>query len=101
VIEEAEMAAYVIAHVDVTDPGKYDEYKKAAYDSVYKYGGKYLVRGPKPELLEGSWDLKRLVLLEFPSVERAREWWNSPEYAAAKSKRKGAASGQFVLLEGI
>lgn len=95
------MSAYVIAHVDVTDPGKYEEYKRAAFDSVAKYGGRYLVRGPRPELLEGNWDLKRLVLLEFPSIERAREWWHSPEYTAAKAKRKGCASGQFVLLDGI
>ena len=95
------MPAYVIAHVDVTRPDGYEEYKSLAAPSVTKYGGRYLVRGPAPERLEGDWDVKRLVLLEFPSVDDARQWWNSPEYAAAKAKRQGCATGDFVLLQGV
>lgn len=94
------MAAYVIAHVDVSNPARYDDYKSLAAASVTQYGGRYLVRGPKPQVLEGDWDPKRFVILEFPSVEHARRWWGSPEYQAAKAKRQGAAIGNFVLLEG-
>jgi uncharacterized protein (DUF1330 family) len=99
--EGAVMPAYVLVHIDVKDPEPYEEYKKMAPASIAQYGGRYIVRGPKPEILEGSWDPKRLVILEFPSVERAREWWNSPEYADAKAKRQSCSSGEMVLLEGL
>jgi uncharacterized protein (DUF1330 family) len=95
------MPAYVLVHIDVKDAGPYEDYKKAAQSSIAKYGGRYIVRGPQPEVLEGSWRPKRLVILEFPSVERAREWWSSPEYAGAKAKRQSCSKGDMVLLEGL
>jgi uncharacterized protein (DUF1330 family) len=95
------MPAYVIAHIDVTDPQNYEEYKKMSPSSIAHYGGRFLVRGPKPEVLEGTWDPKRLVLLEFPSVERAREWWASAEYAPAKAKRQATSIGTLIILEGL
>lgn len=95
------MPAYVIAHIDVTDPQNYEEYKKMSPTSIAHYGGRFLVRGPKPEVLEGTWDPKRLVLLEFPSVERAREWWASAEYAPAKAKRQATSIGTLIILEGL
>lgn len=95
------MPAYVIAHIDVTDPQNYEEYKKMSPTSIAHYGGRFLVRGPKPEVLEGTWDPKRLVLLEFPSVARAREWWASAEYAPAKAKRQATSIGTLIILEGL
>lgn len=95
------MPAYVIAHVDVTDPVKYDDYKRLVPASLAKYGGRFLVRGPVPEVLEGAWDPKRLVIVEFPSIEQARAWYKSLEYAPAKALRQAASEGTFVLLEGF
>lgn len=95
------MPAYVLVHIDVKDSAIYEDYKKMAPPSIEKYGGRYLVRGPQPEILEGSWRPKRLVLLEFPSVDRARAWWNSPEYADAKAKRQSCSIADMVLLEGF
>lgn len=95
------MPAYVLVHIDVNDPGPYEDYKTMAPPSIEHYGGRYIVRGPRPELLEGDWQPKRLVILEFPSAERARAWWNSPEYAAAKAKRQSCSTADMVLLEGI
>lgn len=95
------MPAYVIAHVDVTDPVKYDDYKRLVPASLAKYGGRFLVRGPVPEVLEGEWQPKRLVIVEFSSVEQARAWYDSPEYAPAKALRQAASEGSFVLLDGF
>jgi uncharacterized protein (DUF1330 family) len=64
------------------------------------YGGRYLVRGGAAETLEGSWVPKRLVILEFPNTQRARDWWSSPEYAAAKALRQSCASTLMILVEG-
>ena len=69
------MPAYVIAHIDVKDPVKYEDYKKMSPVSIEKFGGRFIARGGKAESLEGSWQPKRLVLIEFPSVEVARQWW--------------------------
>jgi uncharacterized protein (DUF1330 family) len=94
------MPAYVIANIEVTDPGQYEEYKKLAGPSVAEYDGRYLVRGGAAEILEGEWTPNRLVVLEFPSLERAREWWNSESYAAAIGIRHSAARSDILLVEG-
>lgn len=96
------MAAYVIAHIDVSDPERYEGYKKLAFETVTKYGGRYLARGPKPDVLEGNWHPTRLVLLEFPSAAQARTWWESPEYATAKEIRKATCSkSELVIIDGM
>jgi uncharacterized protein (DUF1330 family) len=96
------MAAYVIAHIEVSDPVRYEEYKKLAFETVTKYGGRYLARGPKPDVLEGDWRPKRLVLLEFPSAAQARTWWESPEYAPARAIRKATCSrSELVIIDGM
>ena len=95
------MSAYVIAHVDVTDPEQYEDYKKLAFETVKHYGGRYLARGPKPDVLEGEWRPKRLVLLEFPSADQARKWWESPEYAAAKTIRQATSKSELVIIDGM
>ena len=93
------MAAYVIANIDVKDPVRYQDYIKMSPVSIAKFGGRFVARGGKTEVLEGAWMPKRLVLLEFPSVERAREWWASDEYAPAKALRQATSSGELVIVE--
>ena len=95
------MAAYVILNIEVTDPVRYEEYKRAASESIAKRGGKYLVRGGKQEPLEGAWDLDRVVVLEFESAALAREWWSSEDYTRAKAIRMKAARVKAVLVEGV
>lgn len=95
------MAAYVIAHIDVTDPVRYEDYKKMSPVSIAKFGGKFVARGGRVESLEGAWQPKRLVLIEFPSVDVAREWWASDDYAPAKALRQATSTGDLVIVEGI
>jgi uncharacterized protein (DUF1330 family) len=95
------VAAYLIADVEVTDPVQYEEYKKLAPGAIAKYGGRYLARGGAHEIMDGTWMPKRLVILEFPDLERARTFYHSPEYAAAKAARKNSATGNFVIVEGL
>ena len=66
------MSAYIIVEIEIIDPVNYEEYKKQAGATVHKYGGKYIVRGGKTEVLEGDWNPKRIVVLEFPTMERAK-----------------------------
>ena len=95
------MTAYVILDIEVTDPGGYEDYKKLAPPAVALYGGKYIARGGKSETLEGDWLPNRVVVLEFPSVEKAKAWINSPEYAAAKALRHKYATSKTIVVEGL
>lgn len=95
------MSAYVIAHIDVTDPVRYKDYKKMSPVSIAKFGGKFVARGGRVESLEGAWRPKRLVLIEFPSVDVAREWWASDDYAPAKALRQATSTGDLVVVEGV
>jgi len=95
------MPAYVIVEIQVHDPVKFEEYKKQAPASIAAYGGKYLARGGAVETLDGNWAPERVVLLEFPSMERAREWYNSEQYAGAIQLRHASATSQFILVEGL
>ena len=95
------MPAYVIVDIKVTDPVGYEDYKKLAPPAVAAYGGKYVARGGKTETLEGDWSPTRLVILEFESAERAKEWLNSPEYRAARQLRHQTARTNMVVVEGV
>ena len=95
------MTAYIILDIEVTDPAGYDDYKKLAPPSIPLYGGKYIARGGKSETLEGDWHSERLVILEFESVERAKTWLNSPEYAQARALRHKYAKSKMIVVEGI
>lgn len=95
------MPAYVIADIEVTDPEGYKEYVKLAPATVAQYGGRYLARGGHTEVLEGDWQPKRLVILEFPSVDQAKAWLNSPEYAPARALRHRYARSNMVVIEGM
>lgn len=94
------MSAYVIAEVDVADPTAYEDYRKQVPATVAKYGGRFIVRGGKVEALEGGWSPKRLVVLEFPSVEQAQKWYRSSEYAPLIALRQNASRGKLILVEG-
>ena len=94
------MPAYVVAEVEVTDAATYEEYRKLVPATVARYGGRFLVRGGAVEPKEGGWQPRRLVVLEFPSLEQARTWYHSPEYAPALALRLKAARSKVLLVEG-
>lgn len=94
------MSAYVIVDIEVTDPAGYEEYKKLAPTAVALYGGRYAARGAQAETLEGDWNPSRLVILEFPSVEQAKAWLDSPEYAPARAMRYQYAKSKMVVIAG-
>jgi len=95
------MAAYVIVNIEITDPVRYAEYAKVAAATVAQYGGEYLARGGRAERLEGEWEPKRFVVLRFDSLERARAWWSSTEYAGPKAVRQSAAKTNMIVVEGV
>jgi uncharacterized protein (DUF1330 family) len=95
------MSAYLIVNIEVTDPVRYAEYISLAPGSIAKFGGKYLARGGRTRKLEGNYDPKRLVILEFESMDRARAWWDSEEYAGPKALRRSAAVTDMILVEGV
>jgi uncharacterized protein (DUF1330 family) len=95
------MPAYLIVQLEVTDAAGYDDYKKMVPSSLEAYGGKFVVRGGACETLEGAWQPKRLVVLEFPSVAVAKRWWSSPEYREAKALRQRTAKTEMIVVEGV
>jgi uncharacterized protein (DUF1330 family) len=94
------MSAYVIVEIEVSDPAKYEEYKKLAFSSVTAHGGKYVVRGGSSDTLEGDWSPKRIVVLEFESMARARDWYQSPDYQEAKLIRLQSSTANMICVEG-
>jgi uncharacterized protein (DUF1330 family) len=95
------MPAYVIANVDVHDPARYDEYRRGVPDSIAAHGGRYLARGGECQVMEGAWQPRRLVIVEFPTAAAARGWWESPEYASLKALRQATTNTELVILEGL
>ena len=95
------MPAYIVVEVEVEDPVRYEDYKKMVPPSLAAYGGRFLVRGGQVENLEGDWAPKRLVMVEFPSVDQAKAWWSSAEYAEAKALRQATAKTQMIVVEGF
>ena len=95
------MAAYIAVQIDIHDPAAYQRYKELAPASIAAHGGRYLARGGRTETLEGTWSPPRFVILEFPTLDRARAWWASPEYAPAKALRQACASAEMLLVEGL
>jgi uncharacterized protein (DUF1330 family) len=94
------MAAYIIARVTVTDPEKYEGYKALSPAAIAAHGGRFVVRGGPVQTLEGEPESRRIVVLEFPTIEAAETFYHSAEYAAARDKRRGAAEFQMILVEG-
>lgn len=94
------MPAYLISQIDVHDPVGYEEYRKLVPPSLAKYGGKFIARGGKIDVLEGDWSPRRVVICEFESIERARQWYESEEYRAAMKIRQQTSTARIIVVEG-
>lgn len=94
------MKAYVVVDVTITDHAMYEDYKKLTPASLVPFNGKFVVRGGQTEVLEGQWQPGRFVILEFPSKQKAKEWWSSAGYAPAKALRQAASSTNMIVVEG-
>jgi uncharacterized protein (DUF1330 family) len=95
------MSAYIIADVHIKDMAGFEEYRKLVPATVEKHGGRFAVRGGAFEVLEGEWQPRRLVVLEFPSVEAAKRWYESTDYREPKALRLATASSNVILVEGV
>jgi uncharacterized protein (DUF1330 family) len=95
------MPAYVIVEVEILKPERYEEYKQIAAPTVHAYDGTYIVRGGEAELLEGEVQPKRIVVLRFPSVERAKEWWSCEAYRPGRDLRQQIAKTRMIVVEGM
>ena len=95
------MAAYMIARINVTDADQYSEYIKVTPGIIAKYGGRFIVRGGDMVTLEGPEESWRIVVVEFPDLQKTKDFYNSDDYAAAKQIREGAAVAQFIAIEGV
>ena len=95
------MSAYVISELEVLDPVAIETYRTLAAQSIAQYGGRYLVRGGGAEAVEGGPPPKTLIIVEFPSMERARAWYASAEYAEALKVRRTALERRLIFVEGV
>ena len=95
------MPAYIIVDIDIQDPTGYEEYKKLASDTILKHGGKYIARGGTTEVLEGDWKPNRIVILQFESMQHAKEWLNCEEYREPRKLRQRTSRSNMILVEGI
>jgi uncharacterized protein (DUF1330 family) len=95
------MAAYVLAEIEVHDANGYEDYRRLAGATLGAFGGRFLVRGGDTATIEGDWSPHRMVVIEFPSTERAHAWWASPEYAAARAIRQRTATTRMIVAEGV
>jgi uncharacterized protein (DUF1330 family) len=95
------MATYVISDITVRDRAAFEIYRTRAADAIHTYGGRYVARLGEVDVLEGSWNPKMIVIVEFPDLEQARVWYRSPEYAFALDVRDAALSRNLILVEGV
>ena len=95
------MSGYIIAHVQVTDPVQYEEYKKWSTAAMQTAGAEVCVRGGQVQVLEGDWAPERIVILKFPTFEAAKAFYELPEYLTAREARAGAAVMRMVAVEGL
>jgi uncharacterized protein (DUF1330 family) len=95
------MSAYVLAEIEVTNPEGYKEYTQEVPGTITKYGGRFLTRGGAVETLEGEWPQRRRVIIEFPSMQAAKQWFASPEYEKPLAMRRANSKGRLLLMEGV
>jgi uncharacterized protein (DUF1330 family) len=95
------MPAYVVVNIRIHDPDLYAEYARDAPGTVAAFGGRYLARGRAVEVREGTWSPERLVILEFPDLDAARAWYDSPAYTELRAIRERASEGELVITEGV
>ncbi len=94
------MSVYVIASLTIKDAARFEDYRRMLLPSMAKYGARVVARGG-PIVLEGEWPREKLVIAEFPSMERAQQWWASPEYAEPKALRQATADSELVIVHGV
>ncbi len=94
------MPAYLIAQVDITDPERYRDYTRHTPRLVAEHGGRFVARSAAPLVLEGPPTTKRVVVIEFPSVDSARSFYHSPDYVRARAIRTEASTAQVLVVEG-
>ena len=95
------MPAYIIVSIDIKDPVRYEDYKEMVPPTLARYGGRFLVRGGRVHVREGTWSRGRFVMLEFPTLEQAQAWYDSPEYAPARALRHSISTADLFIAEGI
>ena len=95
------MAAYIIVDLEITDPALFEQYRAGVVATIHAYGGKYLVRGGAFDALEGTWQPKRVAVLQFDSMARLKEWYGSPEYKPLRSLREKCAKANVIAVEGV
>jgi uncharacterized protein (DUF1330 family) len=95
------MTAYLLADIEVTDPQAYESYKKGVVASIDAFGGRYIARGGNTEVLEGTWTPRRLVIVEFPSMQRLKEWYGSADYRPFRDMRQTVSVSNLVITEGL
>src|SRR5882757_8916048 len=95
------MTAYVISEVEPRDAALFERYRALAPVTIERYGGRYIVRGGEADVVEGGPPAKTIVIVEFPDMARAREWYRSPEYAEALKVRAGALTRRLIFVEGV
>ena len=95
------MPAYVISEVETRDAGTMQAYRALAAQTIAQYGGRYLVRGGAASVVEGGPPPKTIIVVEFPTMERLREWYASPEYAEALKVRRTALDRRLIFVEGV
>jgi uncharacterized protein (DUF1330 family) len=94
-------SGYIMASVTVTQPEQYEEYRKWSTEAMRVHGAEVCVRGGKVEVLEGDWNPGRTVILKFPSFEKAKAFYDTPEYLRAREAREGASIMRMVCVEGV
>ena len=95
------MSVYVVVDLEITDHEKFEAYKQLVPATIERFGGRYIVRGGKVETLEGTWRPSRFVVLEFPSAEKAKAWYDCTEYARPKAMRHASARSNIILVDGV
>ena len=95
------MSAYVIVDVKVEDPERYEKYKSMTLATLEPFGGRFVTRGGHAENLEGDWEPNRIVIVEFESVKKAKEWWSSDIYSEPKALRQSAATTRMIVVDGV
>ena len=95
------MTAYVISEAEMRDADDFEAYRAPAAKTIAQYGGRYLVRGGKAELVEGNLPPKAVIIVEFESMARLKEWYASPEYAEALKLRQTALERRLLFVEGV
>lgn len=94
------MKAYIIAHIDVTNPTQYEQYKVLSSLAMKAHDAKVLIRGGEEQVLEGN-SLKRTVVIEFPNIKAAQNFYHSPQYRRARNAREGAAKVDMCIIQGL